>query len=55
MYLNNWKDKLIFGGDIIKLKRFLFTAGSASSVLIPSCGRETKEKESLWEEMLNQF
>lgn len=27
----------------------------ASSVLIASCGREVKEKESLWEEMLNKI
>jgi hypothetical protein len=50
MYLNNWKDKLIFGGDIAKLKSFLLAAKVASSVLIASCGREAKEKESLWEE-----
>jgi hypothetical protein len=55
MYLNNWNDKLIFGGDIMKLKRFLLAAEIASYVLIPSCGREAKEKESLWKEMLNQF
>jgi len=52
--VNKLYDKLIFGGDIMKLKRFLLAVGVASSVLIASCGGEAREEES-WEEMSNQF
>jgi hypothetical protein len=39
----------------MKLKSFFVGSSGDFSVFITSCGREAKEKELLWEEMLNQF